>query len=231
MITPSEFVARELRAQLGERAERVHVVPWGVDKPFLAPDETESERARLPALLQGDFLLAPAARARRRTSRPRLRALARIDPERRPRVIVTGASDERERQAFEEAARASGVRELLVFTGALDDEQLARAYRHARATLVLSDSEGFGFPVVESLACGTPVIVARGTAQVELAGELGDEIASEDPDELARAIERAPDRTSAASLAGRARLRAHAASFTWERAAERVEALWQRVLA
>lgn len=227
LITPSEFVARELREELGARAPRVCVVPWGVDKVFLAPDDAQGERLRLPALLQGDFLLAPGGARKKKNVSAALRALARLAPERRPRVVVTGACSEREREWLEAVARAENVSDRLAFAGALDDEQLARAYRRARATLVLSDSEGFGFPVVESLACGTPVIVARGTAQAELAGAVGDEIASDDPDALAQAIERSAN----ASSAGRERLRAHAASFTWERAAERVETLWQELLA
>lgn len=218
IVTASELVARELRS--ATRQPRIVVIPWGVDERFvaLAGDANPAER--------GDVLLPGGARPKKNAELA-LRALALLASATRPRLSITGPASDADRDRLTNAARALGVEGSLHFAGELDDAQLARAYRGARATLALARSEGFGFPVVESLACGTPVIVAAGTVQAEIAGVVGDAVALEDASALAAAIERA----ASASSSGRERLRARAAEFTWDRAAQRVESLWREILA
>ena len=83
--------------------------------------------------------------------------------------------------------------------------------------------EGFGFPALEALACGTPAIVARASAQAEVAGAAGFAVDPEDPAAVADAIARALHERE--SL--RFQLPARAQELTWERCAERTEELWR----
>jgi glycosyltransferase involved in cell wall biosynthesis len=72
------------------------------------------------------------------------------------------------RRRIERAAAALGVRPR--FLGVVPDGELDRLYRCARAVGLLSVSEGFGFPVLEALGRGVPVVVARGTGAAEVGG-------------------------------------------------------------
>jgi len=91
--------------------------------------------------------------------------------------------------------------------------------------IVLSHSEGFAFPVVESQACGTPVVVPMNGAQAEVAGDAGVRVDADDAESVAAGIERALRDREALRVAGSA----NAARFTWSRCATLVERVWEEL--
>jgi glycosyltransferase involved in cell wall biosynthesis len=68
----------------------------------------------------------------------------------------------------------------IVFTGFVNDEDLPALYAHARALCYVSVYEGFGLPIVEAMACGTPVIFGNNSSQPEVAGDGGIGVAADD---------------------------------------------------
>jgi alpha-1,3-rhamnosyl/mannosyltransferase len=119
--------------------------------------------------------------------------------------------------------------ERVVQTGYLPRDLLWDAYAHARAVLFLSHYEGFGLPVVESQWVGTPVIASRRGGIPDASGGhawLVDPESDEDLSAAVGAVLNGGDAVEARRLAGRA----HARSFSAERAAASVEALHNEVL-
>jgi glycosyltransferase involved in cell wall biosynthesis len=117
-------------------------------------------------------------------------------------------------------------RAAVEFVGYIPDEGLAEEYRRADMLVYPSIYEGFGLPVLEAMACGTPVVTSTGGSLPEVAGDAALVIDPFDVPALAGAIRQiAEDQSVAAGL--RARGLARAAVFTWERTASLQAALYR----
>jgi glycosyl transferase family 1 len=142
-------------------------------------------------------------------------------PDRGRYVLHLGSSDPRDNTpAAVEACRIAGVEAIVVGEagiGRVSDDELVALYRGAAAYLDPSLYEGFGYGVLEAMACGTPVVASDRTSIPELVGDAGLLCDPESPDELAAALRRVLDEPGLAAEL-RARGLARAAEFTWERA-------------
>jgi glycosyltransferase involved in cell wall biosynthesis len=111
------------------------------------------------------------------------------------------------------------------WVGEIPDPELAALYRGARCIVYPSLYEGFGLPVLEAMACGTPVVTSVATAMEEVAGGAAVLVDPLDTDAIADGIRAALDRRDELVTAGLAR----AGEFTWERAADSIVALWSEL--
>ena len=107
-----------------------------------------------------------------------------------PNIVYVAAGDGSDRPRLEAKARELGVADRVVFTGRIDEAEKADLYRLADAYVMPSSGEGFGFVVLEALACGMPVVAssADGTREAVRGGELGLVVDPRNPDALERAI-------------------------------------------
>jgi glycosyltransferase involved in cell wall biosynthesis len=122
-----------------------------------------------------------------------------------------------------------GLEDRVLFTGYVPDEDLPAIYSAADLFVFPSLYEGFGLPVLEAMACGTPVIASNASSLPEVAGEAGIMIAPHDVRGLAEAMERLlMDKQLRAEL--RARGLERAKQFTWERAAAMTLEVYQDAL-
>jgi alpha-1,3-rhamnosyl/mannosyltransferase len=168
VIAVSEFTAREIETVLRVPRERVRVVPNGVDAAF-TPDGPRAD---------GDYVLAVG------TLEPRKNLRRTIEAARRAGVELRIVGD-----------RGWGdVEPGVGWLGRVGDDELARLYRGARCLVYPSLYEGFGIPVAEALACGTPVVTSRDTAMAEIARGLAVLVDPEDVASIAAGIAEAMER-------------------------------------
>ena len=192
VLTVSERTKRDLVEHYGIPPERVVVTPNGVDPAFHPATQTAAARP---------YALAVGAIQERKNQRAALAAARDAGLE---LVVVGPVKDERAAAELREGgARLEGYVEV---------ERLAELYRGAACLVQSSRYEGFGLPVVEAMASGTPVVMVPDPALVEVAGEAAVVVPEA---ELAAGIRRAVEERDTLAAKGLERARA----FTWEAAA------------
>lgn len=143
-----------------------------------------------------------------------------------PHKLVLCGREDYDYKRVKVALQQSG--ENFVFTGAVEDSELPIIYNLAEAFVFPSLYEGFGLPVVEAMACGTPVITSNRSSLPEVAGDAAILVNPEDEEELARAIMRLiTDDSLRDSLRKRGLERAKL--FTWEDTARKTLKVFDEV--
>jgi len=144
------------------------------------------------------------------------------------RFVIVGQRGWRYDDVLREAAHPA-LRGRVDFLGYVPEERLPDLYAHALATVYPSLYEGFGLPVVESMACGTPVLTSRSSSLAEIGGE-GAALLADPSDEKALAdglVALATDDALRKRL--RARGLERARDFSWERTGRETAAVYQEV--
>ena len=122
-----------------------------------------------------------------------------------------------------------GLAERVHFTGYVDQADLPRVYNLAEMAVYPSIYEGFGFPVLEAMASGTPVITSSVSSMPEITGDAGVLVPPNDIPALAQAIERLlsdqHERQHLSTLGVQ-----RAAQFTWQRTARETMKIYSRIL-
>jgi alpha-1,3-rhamnosyl/mannosyltransferase len=198
IVAVSAFTRDELVELLGVPPERVRVVPNGVDAVF-DPSGPAAE---------GSYVLAVG------TLEPRKNLGAAVEAARLAGLELRVAG-----------APGWGGVDVPGWAGRPSDDELAALYRGARCLVYPSLYEGFGIPVLEAMACGTPVVTSRGGATEEVAGGAAVLVDATDPEAIAAGIADAERRREELVARGHERAR----GFTWQHAANLVEALWREL--
>ncbi len=133
------------------------------------------------------------------------------------RFCVVCSAGDAERNEFFARADELGVADRVILTGYVDEGELAELYRKASVFFFPSLYEGFGLPVLEALASGTPVVASDTSSVPEIAGEHAIYFAADDTKSMARGLAKGLGRADDESrrLAGIQ----HARSFSWQAAA------------
>jgi glycosyltransferase involved in cell wall biosynthesis len=193
VIAVSEFTRRELIELLRIPAAKIHVVPNAVGEEFTRDGDAE----------QGDYVLAVGTLEPRKNLQRLIEAVRKTGRELR----VVGA-----RGWGGVDVGGNGVNWL----GEVSDSELARLYRGATCVAYPSLYEGFGIPVLEAMACGTPVVTTRGTAMEEVADGAAVLVDAQSRDDIAAGIERAVSERDELVARGVERARA----FRWDAVAD-----------
>jgi glycosyltransferase involved in cell wall biosynthesis len=205
IIVPSQHTHDRLEALYGV-GEKSDVIPYGVDASFAAPPSA--------SIVDPPFVVYTGGYAHRKDV-PALLAVfaALVDDGYKGKLVLTGGpwpeSDVLERLPPAATARVN-------FTGRVGDGDLAGLYAAADLLLYPSLMEGFGFPIIEAMAAGCPVVSTTAGSVPELAGTAAILTAPRDTDSLLAGAQRVlSDGAVRAQMvrAGREQSRA----FTWDR--------------
>jgi len=226
VLTISEHTRRDAIELLDLDPRKLVCIGAGVSESFrpAASGETPSLllAQHVPAITK-PFVFCQSGGAPHKNTERLLQAFASVPATHQ--LVITCALDAGTRARWETAARDAGVLERVVLTDYVREDVLRALYQCASLVVVPSLYEGFGLPVLEAMAAGTPVVTSAGGATEEIAGGAAVLVDPTDADAIAAGIAEAERRRDELVPLGLVR----AAAFTWERAGDAVERLWREL--
>ena len=226
VLCVSATTAADLTERLGVPSDRVDVTPLGTDLRPATDAQVAEVRRRLG--LDGPYLLGLGTVEPRKDLPTLVRAFAALAAELPHRLVLAGLAGWGAGE-LEAAVAASGVADRILVTGYVADADKAALLTGADVFAYPSRYEGFGLPVLEAMACGTPVVTTTGGSLPEVAGDAATLIDPGDEDALAAAIAKLATDPAARQDAA-ARGLARAATFTWKRCADLTATAYARAI-
>ena len=223
LVLCSSLATLERCRRAGFQDDRLRHVPLGVRAARARPEEIE--RVRRAYALPERFILWTGTVEPRKNLAGLVRAFSMLDGD--ASLVLVGPPGWNEDIERHLAELGTEKRDRVRLVGWVPSEDLEALYAAATVMCFPSLLEGFGFPVVEAMAQGTPVVTSLGTSTEELAGGgAGLLVDPREPEEIAAAISRVLGDSALAAQLGEAGLR-RALDYTWERTAELVAGAYE----
>ena len=195
IITPSAYTKAKLIEHLAVPAAKVRVIPCCVSPVFRQAQKGEARlRVANATGIGRPYLLFVGNCAPNKNVPLLLEAVSRLRGRRADTpLLVMAGSDCRWQPAMQRYARALGLGNGIAWVGKVDDALLTDLYAGAVMTVMPSFEEGFGLPVVESMACGTPVVCSEAASLPEVAGNAALFFSPHDCEQLVEVMQQVID--------------------------------------
>lgn len=223
VITISENSKREIMEFMNVPEEKITVIPWGVNHQILYPHETGANKWSGEA----PYFTAVSCDKGRKNSISIIKAFERF---------MTNAPEHHLimvwRNPTEEALQIADtplLKDRVHFARDLSNEELSDVYAGATASFFPSLYEGFGLPIIESMACGVPCVTARNSSLEEVGGDAAIYVEPLDVEAIAFEMEKFENGDYDLSSLREKSLR-KASEFTWSRCAEATVEVYKKCL-
>ncbi len=232
-------VSKQTKADLIELyrtpAEKIHVIYQGIDPSFTPAAVGEIARMREHYAPRGSdgkprpYLLMLGTLEPRKNHLTAMKALARLKAAGQPHALLIAGGEGWLFAPIRQQVEALGLQNDVYFPGYIPAVDLAALYGGATCVLQPSLYEGFGFPVLEAMACGVPVVCSNVSSLPEAAGDAALLVNPLDDEALAAAVQRLI-RENDLAPAMQAKGLIHAAQFRWERCAAETVGIYRQVV-
>jgi glycosyltransferase involved in cell wall biosynthesis len=236
VLADSESTRADLIELMQVPADRITIVGAGIEERFQPITDLETlAQVRTRYQLPDRFILGVSTLEPRKNLTGLIAAYNRLmsDGDRSIaadlHLVIAGGKGWLYEDIFA-AAKASSIHDRIHFAGFVPDEDLPALYSLASIFAFPSHYEGFGIPILEAMACGTPVVCADNSSLPEIAGDAALLIEATDTDALADAMRQLLIETSLREKLIR-RGYEQARKFTWEKAAQRLLRVYRQVAA
>lgn len=234
IISVSEFTRREICEYYGIPYDKVTVIHEGASDSFTPIKGRDVILSTLKKYgIRNKYLLFVGRIEPRKNIVGVLKAFQHLKSEGHDElcVVIVGHQDRifRERKLFTEIERL-GLGSDVLFTGGVSEEDLCALYNGAEVLVYPAFAEGFGLPVVEAMASGTPVVTSNTTALQEVAGNAAILVDPHSHQEIAEAVDRLlSDESLKRELSDLGLERSR--QFRWEETAKKTVEIYRRVIA
>ncbi len=224
VIAVSAFTRKDLMTRYGIAEEKVVVIHEAAGPAFRVLDNAASRR--LPEGVTEPFVLAVGNLEPRKNLARLIEAFGAVarEPGITAKLVLVGKA-KGEEGALERHVEHHGLRDLVVFTGFVGEDDLVLLYNRAALFIYPSLYEGFGLPPLEAMACGCPVVASNVTAMPEVLGDAALLVDPESTRALADAIRTILQRDELARDL-RARGIRQVELYTWTRAAKQTREVY-----
>ena len=226
IVTVSRFAADEIVDLLGVDPDRVFAVHHGIDPTFAPPPAAIVATARANLGLGAPYLLHVGTLEPRKSLEFLVDVFDRLDGY-DGNLVLAGRPGWKAGPLLQRIARSPRAERILVQQD-VPDRQLCSLYAGADLFLFPSLYEGFGFPPLEAMACGTPVIASRAGSLPEVLGDAAVLLDTSEPDAWTSEIQAVlgdTERQKRLISSGKGQ----AAGYTWERAAAETVKIYREV--
>lgn len=224
ILTVSEFSKNEIIQYLGKPKQEIRVIPNGIDQSvFRVFTPGQQKRILGKYNLHEPYFFWVGRLESKKNVRTLIHAFEIYKTQRpndRTLLVLAGVPAygyDRIKEAIQQSSNREAIREI----GYVEEGDLPDLYHAARAFILPSAYEGFGIPIIEAMAAGTPVIVSRAGSNIEIAQDAALTFAPLEPSECAKALltlELDPQGTRDRILRGRR----YALAYSWERTAREI---------
>ena len=224
IVADSESTRRDLTVSYGIAPEKIRVIYPGYDPTVYSPCRVD----RSSDSPDDSYLLYVGNLLPHKNLLSLLDALAILRRRLRTRLIIRGDGQPAYARAVRERVETLGLRGAVTFEGYTEGVALRHLYARAACLVLPSLREGFGLPVLEAMACGTPVITSSNSSLPEVGGDAAVRIDPHDAVDLADAMYRVlADRDLREDL--RERGLKWVRAFSWQRTAEQMSRVLDEV--
>jgi glycosyltransferase involved in cell wall biosynthesis len=223
VITVSESAKADICRDFLVPADRVHIIPLGVDTRVFRPRGGSGLGERVA----GRIVAVTSADSALKGTTTLLRAAGKLVTERDVQLIIVGKPGADTLRLVGELS----LRDRVTFTHGLDDTAYAELLASAEIAVVPSLYEGFSLPAVEHMASGTALVASRAGALPEVTGDAAVQVAPGDAEELAAALLRLHDSPSERAALGDRALRRVSERFSWAAVARATEKQYRAAIA
>jgi alpha-1,3-rhamnosyl/mannosyltransferase len=226
VITLSESTKADLVRLSGTSQEKITVTYAAADESFRPFEKEQWEQVLHRYGLPRRYILYLGINKPHKNLVFLLQVFSEVETE--AKLVLAGREDPRYRQARKEAERLD-LRERVVFLGEVADRDLPMLYNGAELFVFPSLYEGFGLPVLEAMACGTPVICSSTSSLPEIVGDAALTLDPLDRDAWVAALTELLEKEALRAEMSTKGLR-RAQTFSWEDTARRTWLVYQRIL-
>ena len=224
LVADSESTRRDITQSYGIAPDKVRVIYPGYD-----PDTYSANGSDRPLRsVEGSYLLYVGNLLPHKNLLSLLDALAILRRRRRARLIIRGDGQPAYARAVRERVETLGLGDLVSFQGYAAEGALRDLYAGAVCLVLPSLREGFGLPVLEAMACGTPVITSSSSSLPEVGGDAALRVDAHDAIDLADAMYRVLTDTNLREDLRERGLK-WVRAFSWRRTAEQISRLLDEV--
>lgn len=232
VVCVSEQTMKDVMRTFGVEKQRVAVIYHGIDQPWSSVQSFGNSETRETLARYGidtEYFLFVGTLEPRKNILTLIRSFNELnDLKRDYKLVITGKKGWYYSRIFD-LVKELALEDLVIFTGYVPDEELLELYQNAKLFIYPSYYEGFGFPPLEAMACGTPTIVSDTPALAEVVGDSALKVKPDNVLELKQAITTIimnPGLESELARKGRDRSK----RFRWRKSAQEMINLYESLM-